>query len=129
MSAPALIRAATSGTPYSRRAPLGQLSTRAGLVVAVPVYFVFGIAIRRRLVPRTRWGIARFVAGASAACAFAVSDYAVSVLRDVSPAIADLPGRGGLSVWLSSLVLCVAIIPLARTRNQTSEPGTQEPGT
>ena len=129
MSAPTLIREVTRGTPHNSRLAMGQLSTRAALVVAVPVYFVFGMAIRRRLSTATRWRIARFVAGASAACAFTVSDYAVSVLRDVSPAIADLPGRGGLSIWLSSVVLCLAIAVLARTwkpepRNQTREPGT-----
>jgi hypothetical protein len=127
MSAPALIREATSGTPYHRRSAMGQLSSRAALVVAVPVYFIFGIAIRRRLSTVTRWGIGRFVAGASAVCAFTVSDYAVSVLRGVSPAIADLPGRGGLSIWLSSLVLCLVMGVLARTSNQTQEPGTSEP--
>jgi len=117
MSVSALIRETASGTQYSRRAAAGQLSSRAALVVAVPVYFLFGVAVRRRLALRTRWGIARFIAGASAACAFMVSDYAVSVLRDVSPAIADLPGRGGLSIWLSSLVLCLAIVVLARNSN------------
>ena len=63
MSARALIREATRGTPYNSRSAMGQLSSRAALVVAVPVYFIFGIAIRRRLSTATRWGIARFVAG------------------------------------------------------------------
>jgi hypothetical protein len=117
MSGPQLIREATGGTSLTHWPAIGQLATRLALVVLVPVSFVFGVAVRRRLALRTRWGIARFVAGASAACAFAVSDYAVLVLRDVSPAIADLPGRGGLSIWLSSLVLCLAIVVLARNSN------------
>jgi hypothetical protein len=114
LSAADLVREIGGGTPDRSLAAIGQLSTRASLVVAAPVYFIFGVAVRRRLVSRTRWGIARFVAGASAAGVFVVSAYAVSVLRDVSPAIAGLPEARGLSIWLSSVVLCVAIGVLSR---------------
>ena len=125
MSGPQLIREAVSGTAFRHWAAIGQLSTRLALVISVPVCFIFGVTVRRRMPVRMRWGIARFVAGASAFGVFLACSLALSQVRIGWPSMADqLSDSSGLSIWLSSLVLCLAIGVLCRKPNRTSEPGT-----
>jgi hypothetical protein len=87
------------------------------------VFFVFGIAVRRRVNGRTRWGIARFLAGASAIAVFLSVSFAMSLALRASPDLAYGDPRG-MTVWISSVCLMVATLVLCRTPNQTSEPGT-----
>jgi hypothetical protein len=133
LSAPELVRLARSGQSDQRRAAISHLSARLALAVSVPVFFVFGIAVRRSLAARTRWGIARwgiarFAAGASAVGVFLLSSLALSLLQRVSPAVASWPESRGLTIWFSSGVLCVAVIVLARAANP-EQPANPEPGT
>jgi len=109
-----LIRTVRNGWPNERRAALAALGNRLSLVISVPVFFVFGAAVRHRLAGRTRWGIARFVAGASAVGVFLLCSFTLSMLRDRWPLVANLSDSRGVSVWLSSLVLCLAIGVLSR---------------
>jgi hypothetical protein len=120
LSAPELVRLARNGQPHRQRAAISHLSSRLALVVSAPVFFVFGIAARRSLSARTRWGIARFVAGGSAAGVFLLSSQTLSMLQRVSPGLTNWESRG-LSIWLSSAVLCVAVIVIARTGNSEAE--------
>jgi hypothetical protein len=129
LNAPELVRLARTGQPDQQRAAISHLSARLALAVSVPVFFVFGIAVRRSLAARTRWGIARFAAGASAVGVFLLSSLALSLLQRVSPAVASLPESRGLTIWFSSGVLCVAVIVLARTANPEPDQRTSEPGT
>ena len=130
LNAPELIRQVRTGSVGERRAGISALSNRLALVVSAPVFFIFGVAVRRRLSVRRRWGNARFVAGASAIAVFLTCSFALSKIRSMWPVLAEqLSASRGLSIWLSSIVLCLAIGVLARSSNQTSEPGTEEPGT
>ena len=121
LNLPDLIRKAANGSLFESSAAVAHLISRIGLVVAVPIYFVFGIAMRSLLANRTRWGIVRFAAGATAAATFMLSSAVVSAIRGMLPDLLRWES-GGLTVWLSSAILCLATIVMASTRRGEPAP-------
>lgn len=124
---PQLIRLALDDQSPRRREATAQLVMRLGLVVSLPVFFVFGVAVRRRLAGTTRWAISRFLAGASAIGVFLLSSLLVAQLRLTFPAVATWPEARSLSVWIATLALVVATLVLARTRNPERRTPNQTP--
>lgn len=126
LSLPDLIRQAANGSTYESFAAIGQLSTRIALVAAVPISFVFGIAVRRRLDGLVRWGIARFLAGGTVIGLFLAWNFVMSQILRALPGLATFRPRS-LGIWLSLVCLSAATVLLCRTPNPEPDAGTRNP--